>query len=78
MQTSERAMHEVPRFSRGQETNDDRSWVVVGPNFARGQSRRRVLGRAHKGEFATGQEVHVHHPEWDYAGRFSRGQEQIG
>ena len=64
-----------PRFSRGQERADDGSSEHVAPNFARGQMKTKTLGPPHKGQFATGQERALHHPEYDYEGRFSRGQE---
>ncbi len=64
-----------PRFSRGQERADDGSAGHVAPNFARGQMKTKTLGPQHKGQFATGQERVLHHPEYDYEGRFSRGQE---
>lgn len=67
--------HERPRFSRGQETGADDSYKRVEPCFARGQAKIKPLGRAHKGEFSTGQERRPHHPEWGYEGRFSQGQE---
>ena len=67
--------HERPRFSRGQETLADHRPSRPEPCFARGQARITTVGRAHKGEFSTGQECRPHHPEWEYEGRFSRGQE---
>ena len=67
-----------PRFSRGQEGWEDTPEKHVIPNFARGQTSRTTIGRQHEGEFANGQEQTLHHPEDDYQGRFSRGQEVRG
>lgn len=73
-----RSEHRVrPRFGRGQESSGDSPEKHLRPNFAIGQSRTKVTDDSHIGDFATGQELLIHHPEWGYEGRFSLGQERL-
>lgn len=66
-----------PRFSRGQERLTHRP-EEDGPRFSRGQEAGGPEHqKVHEGEFATGLEREVHHPENDLHGRFSRGQEDL-
>ena len=69
--------HVRPRFSRGQEDPRDSAAKHAEPDFARGQSTVKTLGPRHKGYFGIGQAKKPHHPEWDYEGRFSKGQERL-
>jgi hypothetical protein len=73
---SERRMEIRPRFSRGQESLRDTPEKHARPNFARGQASA-TTDQPHMGEFATGQERQVHHPERERQGRFGRGQERL-
>lgn len=66
-----------PRFCRGQERSGDSPAKHLRPNFAVGQSGTKVTDDSHVGDFATGQEHLIHHPEWAYEGRFSLGQELL-
>lgn len=65
-----------PRFSRGQEHPEDTPEKHAYPNYARGGAAPPAEDPPHRGEFATGQERQVHHPEGQLQGRFSRGQER--
>ncbi|MGH2596323.1 MAG: hypothetical protein ACRDH7_10215 [Actinomycetota bacterium] len=66
-----------PRFSRGQERLENDLDVEIGPNFARGQTHIERIGRAHRGDFASGQASQLRHPEYGYEGRFSVGEDNI-
>jgi hypothetical protein len=66
-----------PRYSRGQEREDDAPHKHERPLFSRGFWRGGSShDKQHEGNFAVGQEKAPHHPEWEYHGRYSRGQER--